>query len=336
MEAKFLNLGIAEDPRSEAAKANDYKDEELISAISLNWVERPMADWKRYSMRDQDGSSSCVAQATAKAKEIKDGSEAVSAHPIYCARANFPSEGMWLQNAGEIMRKTGTTLESLDYSQGVSEQAMNRNIEVATPLREPVYITVTDPKDIDSIAMAIEKHGHCIAIFHAHISEWTKDVPEYDPTLVPNMGHGICFVDCFLFSGGKALLVDDSWGKATTIGNGGQRVVTEAFLKARFDGAMYFPKGADAERPHWKFTSPIEYGTRNSRDVQALQDILKFEGFFPASEPSSGNFLNVTAGSLKKWQLFHGLNDFQNEKNLSRIRFGWKSVGVANALYSGV
>lgn len=330
--------GLIEDPRTAEQKARDFNTSELASAAPVKWWEKPMSEWKKYSMRDQDGSSSCVGQGSAKGKEAKENGAVIpSAHPIYRSRAGFPSEGMWLQNAGEIWKKIGTTTEALDPSQFLNEVQMNRDIAVPTPMKEAIYIMLRDPKDIEEIASIIDKHGHCIAIFHSALTEWTRDVPQVENHATLNIGHCICFVDYFLYKGEKSLLADDSWGKATSIGNGGQRVVTNTFLKARFDGAMYFPRvnvPIEPQKPIAHFTDPLVYGMVSDPDVLLLQSILTYEGFFPAGEEyHKGNFKEITAWAVRKWQIAHGFNDFANETNPKKIRFGAKSIALANALY---
>ncbi len=338
METEKIFTGLIDDPRTEEQKARDFKHEEIASAATLVYVEKPQSEWKKYSMRDQDGSSSCVSQAAAKAMEIKrEQGIAISAHPIYRRRANFPSEGMWLQDAAEIVKKHGTTTEALDPSQFLGEVQMNREITVVTPLKEPVYITVEHPKDIDTIAAIIQKHGQCWAVFHANVNEWTQNVPTIIPGSVANIGHCICFTDFFMYEGQKALLADESWGKATTIGTGGQRVVKEEFLKLRFDGAVYFPKmnvPVEPEKPVLRFFYPLEYGMLHDSSVRDLQKMLTYEAFFPLGEEyHQGNFKEMTAWATRKWQISHGLMDFANETNPKKIRFGNKSIALANQLY---
>ena len=60
-------VGIVEDPRSPEQKDLDYKHEDIAQGdIVLNWKEKTEAEWKKFLIRNQDGSSACVAFATAK------------------------------------------------------------------------------------------------------------------------------------------------------------------------------------------------------------------------------------------------------------------------------
>lgn len=328
---KIKPPGLVEDPRSDIEKAQDFQHEEIASGVitqPVDWREKPESVWKKYSIRDQNGSSSCCGQGAAKAIETFRG-EVESAHPIYRARYNFPSEGMWLQDVGKICKEMGTTSEALDPSQKLTETQMNAPITVTTPIKVKNYVQF-NPKDIDTIAGIIEANKHAILLVHGNVQEYYKsDVPVSNGKPV-DFGHCIVGVDYFLYNGEKAILIDDSWGKFGQWG--GQRVFTESYIKARVDGGMYFIPLTEPEnvKPHYTFTKVLEWGN-TGKDVIALQEILKYEGFFPVKP--TGNFYNVTANSLKKWQVKHGILDFANETNMRNIRFGKKSITLMNALY---
>lgn len=227
--------GVVLDPRPAYKKALDYQHDDVVGAVTLNWKEKPQSEWKKYTPREQDGSLSCVAQSTAKAMEII-GYGVESAHPIYTRRANFPDGGMWPQNAGEIARTLGTCKESIDISQNLGESKLNLPLTVETPDKILNYVMISNPKDIDKIAEAIELQGNCMLLFHANGNEWTS-IPTYNGQVV-NFGHEVCAVDYFIYQGKKVVLIEDSTGHYSTM-DGQHRIITEDFLKARCDGAMY-------------------------------------------------------------------------------------------------
>ena len=281
MENQYQN-GIAVDTRTPDKKALDYRHEDLAGAIILDWKEKPVSEWKKYTPREQDGSLSCVGQSCAKALEIL-GNEVSSAHPIYRSRENYPSGGMWLQNSGNICRSIGTTTEVLDVSQHQNEAQMNRDILVATPIKVGGYIFVA-PKDINAIAEAIGLHKHCILIFHANKSEW-NDIPQYNGGVV-NFGHCVVAVDYFLYKGQKVLLIEDSTGWYSSFDKKGQRLITEDFLKARCDGAMYLI--SELPKPKLVFTRNLKIGCIGE-DVKKLQLRLKIgaDGLFGVKTKSA-------------------------------------------------
>src|SRR5258708_6083444 len=116
MMEKIFNDGLAPDSRSEEQKNKDVKHSDVAGDILINWIEKNPDKWKKYTPREQDGSLSCCAQASAKGIETMTGI-VMSAHPIYRSRSNFPNWGMYTQNIGEVWKNTGSTTEVLDISQ---------------------------------------------------------------------------------------------------------------------------------------------------------------------------------------------------------------------------
>lgn len=197
---------------------------------------------------------------------------------------------MWLADLGRIAKNIGTTTEALDVSQKIGEVEMNRDITVQTPQNVAGYVMV-NPKDIDAIAEAIHAYGNCLMTFGGNRKEWT-DVPVYNPALPEDIRHCVCGVDFFLYNGKKAILIEDSWGKATTLGNGGQRIIKESYLKARFFDAMYLiPKT-------FTFTRTMRYGMVGE-DVRQMQKILKIT--------LDGIFGKATLSAVKNFQYHNGL-----------------------------
>lgn len=299
-----MNLpGLIPDPRPIVEQMHDYTHGEFFIASALPmpvWYTKSENLWKKYSLRDQDGSSSCVGQGTAKNLEVFT-KQVMSALTTYARRTNAPSEGMWLQDAGRIIKKIGATTEAIAPSQKLNEAQMNVPITVNVESVIDAYITL--PIDIDQIAQMIDKYGAVSMCFKSTYQEW-RDVPKIIEGSSNFFGHCVCAVDYTLYNGEKALIIEDSWGKATSLGNGGQRVITETYLNARATGAMYFiPKVAPTgEKPKYQFNKNLGFGTLMSKDVKALQDCLKWEGIFPGSTASTGNFLQATRDAVIAFQ----------------------------------
>jgi putative peptidoglycan binding protein len=295
MEEININLGVAEDLRTDEAKALDYQHSDLAGGIVIVWKEKPQEEWKKYTPRDQDGSLSCVAQSAAKGGEILGlgNGEVLSAHPIYRSRANYPSGGMWPQNCGEIFRTIGTTTETLDPSQFQNETKMNRDIGIETPIKTKGY-AFPKPKLIDEIAEAIELHKHCMLLVRCNRFEWTA-VPKYNGKEV-NFHHEICGIDYFLHNGEKAILVEDSTGHFNSLDGKGQRILTESFIKDRIEDAMYLIKNL-AEVPY-VFTKTLRKGS-TGLEVKMLQTRLGVK--------VDGQFGNITQMAVMNFQRKNGL-----------------------------
>lgn len=324
-------LGVVPDPRTDEQKEKDYKHEEVAMAIPLKW-KRDISGAPVYSLRDQDGSGSCVGQGSGKGLETING-VITSAHPIYRRRSNFPSPGMWLQNAGEILYKDGTTTEALDPSQRMSEAEMNADIKVETPDKGYLYF-FPNVKNIDEIAQAIETYKHCLITVGGTIQEYANvEKPVVIPSDKLNLFHCICGVYYFTDDyGNKCILADESWGPDHIR----RRILTEDYLRARGTGAMYFVKQTPVpapQKPKFTFQSVLLYGQSNY-SIRALQDILKYEGLFPKTVASTGNYLSITAKGVLAWQKKHNVASLEELNSLQGKRVGQKTIAKLNELYS--
>jgi hypothetical protein len=323
--------GVLSDLRSPIDIEKDYLHEEVIPmAVPLNW-NRDISGCPKYSVRDQDGSFSCVGQGLAKALETITG-VVQSAHPIYRRRGNFPNRGMYLQNAFDIAKHLGTTTESADVSQKIDESQMNRDIIVETPLKQPAYIKI-DPVDIDKIATAIETQKHCVLTIVSNYQEWNVVKPVVLNNSSVTFGHAICGIYYFTDENGvKCIVVDESWGE----NNIRQRILTEDYIRARATGAMYFIPAVEPQplpKPKFTFSKPLLYGQSNF-SIKVLQDILKYENLFPLNITSTGNYLQITAKSVLAWQRKHKVASESELTSLMGKRVGDKTIKALNLIYS--
>lgn len=351
MEKEFTFLGVAEDTRPAEAKAKDWQYEETASAMPVMWQERTEGQGELFSRRDQNGSSSCMAQSGVKMLGIENFNEEgiyeeLSATPIYQNRANKPAQGMWQQDCLSLLCKPLSCLESQVPSQKLSESQMDASYPItpeetatAEKYRAGGYAFI--PVDIDKVASILaQKKGVQLMVFFMADEWWNQ--PNNTPTLIHtdltngdsrSLRHGICATDYFLLNGKKCLLIEDS---AVTSSENGQRILTEDFFNARcFSAGYLLPLSNNhsiVNKPKYTFNHPIEFGNTGA-DVVALQNILKFEGFFSPLIPSTGYFGSISAQALKKWQIAHGIDDFANETNLTKIRVGSKTILELNKNY---
>jgi peptidoglycan hydrolase-like protein with peptidoglycan-binding domain len=285
--------GIAVDPRSEEEKSQDYKHSDIFGTEVI-WSQKKIEDLKHYTPRNQSTSLSCCGQGSAKGVETLIN-KVMSAHPPYRSRSNYPDGGMYVADIGAVWKKIGSNLESDDKSQNLGESGLNRDITVPTPYKIKGYIQ-PNAKSIDEIAQAVETYGHCMLIFHAHGTEWTKN-PVYNGGVV-NFGHCICAVDYFLDENKvKCLYIEDSAGITSTM-DGQHRVITEDYLKARCEGAIYFLAVNPLELPYI-FTKILKIGSIGF-DVKKLQEKLGLK--------TDGIFGEQTKAAVVAFQLAHGLS----------------------------
>ncbi len=292
--------GIAEDPRSEEEKAQDYIHEDLASGvIDLVWIEHDHKILRSFELQNQDGSSSCVAQATAKIlaiHEVQEGKEYKRLCPkfIYTRRQNYPSGGMYLPGALSIACKNGACEEVIQPCDFKGESFMNQKTEPVTALQNAdkfkgkYYFQITG--GIDKIAEVIEQGYGVLLGFHFDRDEWT-DVPFINPSAENKIGHGVAAVDYGLYNGQKALVIEDSWDTQT--GRGKVRIITEEFLNKKC-----FYAGYVTSLPNYTFTKVLRFGSKGI-DVRKLQEKLWLH--------IDGVFGNKTLAAVKKFQSAHGL-----------------------------
>lgn len=299
--------GIADDPRSEEKKAEDYAHEDLaMGEIVLNWVDENAKIIKTYPIQNQDGSLSCVAQAVAKLlaiHEVREGREYKQLCPKipYDFRANYPDGGMWLPNALSIACKIGACIEEMLPCDMKDEAFMNDKslireemINDALNYRGLYYFEIKS-RSIDEIAKVNEQGYGVLLGFRFDYNEWV-DVPFVDPNSKMSLGHGVAETDYYLHEQEKSCNIDDSWGPG--YGKGGRRTITETFLNARCFYAGYI-----TSLPNYIFTKTLRYGSKGL-DVKMLQTKLNTQGFILKVD---GNFGKMTKLAVEHFQTNHGL-----------------------------
>lgn len=233
-------LGALPDPRSCEERLADLNFSDIAMASPVNWTAKPQSAWRKYAVRNQATASDCVGNGTAKALETRDRI-VYSAHPVYARRSNLPGPGMFLADAGNILRDKGTATEMADPSNNTTEAQMNLPVSVPTPktIKGYGFVNVTD---LDAIANAIDAYGGCPITVIVCWDEWNTEggVPKYIPGAVPAGGHCMCAVDYTLWNGEKAIVCENSWGNDNdSLNSSSQVVLTQSFLSARGQQCMF-------------------------------------------------------------------------------------------------
>ena len=318
-----MQNGANIDARSPEARARDWQQREVLAAAAqVQWVEKPQTAWRKFPIFDQDASGSCVAQTEAKElgimRWLTDGVYVhFSATDIYQRRANRPAGGMGGDDARKIA-KEGATLEALTPSQGMSDAQMDAaTVEqykrhVGAVFAVPNYLGLT-ARNIEGVASTIQATGKGVMVwFYFLIDEWTIKPQVIHAGLDLNapttLRHSVTAVDFTLQGNEKCLVIEDSWGPSA--GDNGQRVVTEAFFKARNWYAGYLInfkfQEAPAQKPQHDFQTDLALG-QTSDEVKALQDCLRWDGEFPANAESTGYYGPVTQKAVGDYQFKHGV-----------------------------
>lgn len=340
--------GALTDPRPQEEKDKDYLSKEVALASAINWTTKPQSLWRRFEIFDQDGSSSCVAQAVSKLLGVENALEEgrflrFSARDIYTRRSNFPSEGMWFQEALDIASKHGATFENLMTSEKKNESQMNvssdrtkSDQQIAQIFKGGGYVSFEEPYNIDEIASAISKGKAVLMGFRFDFDEWTNRPVALVAN--PSLHHGVAAVDFTLDRGEKCLVIDDSWGGATAMQ--GQRLITENFMKRRCTYAGYLldlsnnwrDTQSTISRPHANFQIDLVFNMTHP-DIKKLQDVLKYEELFPVNQESTGYYGNLTAKGVLAWQKRYAVATTYELDKLGGKTFGPQSRVKANTLY---
>lgn len=340
--------GVVEDPRSSVEKKRDWQGEEILALGAYSWPTKPQETWRSYPIRNQDGSGMCGPFSTCKALGINNKNETgqyvnLNTAFIYNKRANSGG-GMWMQNMFDIACKYGAPLDPTLSSDGINDdQAAQitftaaQNAEALT-YRSKSYAVI--PVNIDTIASVVDAGFTPIILLRCAFKEWTAE-PFVDPTVTEKdwaVNHFVPVVDATMYNGKKCLIIEDSWGQQ--FGYKGVRIVSEDFIANRVFACGYLVDltNQEIEKPKHTFSAFLSYGSTGS-EVVAWQRVLQYEKFLPTHTSLGqalplGNFLSMTAEATRKWQMAHGFMDFQNEKDITKIRVGPKSILEANKIYS--
>jgi hypothetical protein len=367
---KQMGTGANLDTRSQEEKDKDYYLGEIVASINpVDWIEKPKETWRKFPIFNQNGSGSCVANTMAKLLGIlywlRNGVYVhFSALHIYQRRANKPSGGMGGVDAFDIARK-GVTLEVLAPSQSMTDVQMDSykideyKERVGEVFSIPKYVQLPI-KDIDAVASVIQTTQKGVMLwFYFKIDEWTEHPIVKNPNLTasdPSVGrHSVSGVDYTLINGKKAIIIDDSWG--TSYGLAGQRIIDEDFFKTRNFFAAYplnfvFEEPIQPEpvpgKPKYVFTQKLVFipwdianngpidsvlNEKQKKDVIALQDILKYEGFFPTNTVSTGYYGAITAKGVLGWQKKYAVASIEELDSLSGKLIGPKTIDKLNELF---
>lgn len=365
-------LGALDDPRAPEEQAKNYSFAEIVGLANANpvqWVEkqRPTGNqyelnaktWRKFPVRNQDGSGSCVAQTLAKLMGIlaylRFGIFIVfSAGHIFMQRKNRPASGMWADDAYQIAQK-GVTLEEFLPSMNKDDSALDSayiselHKKMGLAISNYIWLPVGD---IEAVASVIQTTKKGVMNWHRFaVSEWLA-VPKVLVQNPPNH-HSIAGVDFTLYEGEKAIVIDESWGD--TFGFDGQRVLKESWYKARnthasypmdfkFDGNVPTP-------PKEKFLKTLIYieldlktqeipahlvATHEAQkaDVVRLQDVLKKEGLMPSNIASTGLYQELTRKAVKAFQYKYAVAPALELEEVNGKRVGQKTLDKLNALYA--
>lgn len=317
MTKEYTFTGCLDDNRPEYEKEKDFQVDEIFAQGSPEWKDRSPIS---YPIRNQAQSSSCVAQTMALMFSILNQKEEgrwveFSAADIYQRRSNQGYGGMIGNDALEIARKHGTTLEVLMPSQNIGESEINAvPRKVSDTLIAPIFSADAYfhvPFNIDRIADIINQGFPVMTWFRFPRAEWTAE-PKVTSSTQDIVHHSVTAVDFILRKGKKYLVIQDSWGLDRTTDKG-LRYISEEYIKDRMTFCAYITdlpndRKEGTVKPKGQLTETLKKGSRGN-EVSFLQSVLKYEGLFPQNATQDGIFGNVTHAAVKAFQKKFNLVD---------------------------
>lgn len=332
--------GVLEDTRPQSEKAKDWQAAEIFSPAALVPVFREVNEfqWRKYLVRNQDGSGSCNPNTIAKMLEVKrflaKGDKIKFSHaPIYIKRSNKPNSGMGVESY-DIAVKSSSCREVDMPSEFLNDAELDAlvlpaNYEDLNNLVNP-HAWVRLAIDFDYVAATVEKEG-CAGIWiNTDYASWAKDIPTAGG-IKGEVLHSIAVVDAITFNGVHYLVIEDSWGEFGRYD--GQRLLTrEAFADMVYFAATLTEFTYDVSDAHFEpFKTILLYG-QNNNEVKRVQDFLKAKGLFPSNQDSTGLYGNITADAVYAFQIRYNVASLLELKSLKGKRIGQKTLDAMNKL----
>lgn len=352
------------DHRTEEEKTKDFRHEEIFGmAAPLEWIEKDFVP--HLPIRNQDGSGSCGGVAGAimlGRNNLYDKGTFVPLNfsYIYNQRKNKnyagnASLGMEVVDLMEILKKKGSFPDPQLTSDNIGETEINNQtfnndqIKEALEYRGEAYFFSN--KNINTLADIINRGLTPVFLLRCMSDEYTEDPKVLHPNKILgqfwdwDINHYIAGIDYGMRKYNKVIACQEGWGVGAL--PKALRYFTQDFINARvqlvgyiidlkFNGTLkpqYDWKTVLEKKQYIKFGhgswDPNEKDPKKKAEqtrVKALQEVLKHEKFFPSSQECTGYFGGITARALIKWQVAHGMFDFQNEKDMRNVQAGPSSL----------
>jgi hypothetical protein len=275
---------------------------------------------KKYEVRDQKSTSSCGSHAAELAHSI-DTEEMHEPAFIYRHRANFPGEGMWHFDIGDILVKMGANLNKNIEKTEVSYNAYKptpKDLQEALQYKQSSYIVLENDKfTIDDIAYIVNDLKRPLILFvYWNGKEWNTDFPVAKGDLTPQTAQYRHYVtvlpnSAYTYKKQKYVIIQDS----AHFGKKHIRHLSEDWVNKRIYTGLYFTEMVKEDSPSLpnifkkngidiKFEKDLKFGDVGI-DVELLQQVLKLFGFFPRNIEPTGYYGGITRQAVKDFQKAH-------------------------------
>lgn len=303
-----IYIGCNDNQTSEQKDKNYSLSEVCLAPAPVIWTERDSSQWKTVpTIRDQDGSGSCVCQTYATELAIifeqKYGVwRDFSATYPYQQRSQPMQSGCTSVDIYTIFPKLGNLFERDMPSQLMNDSAMMaiKKEKYFDDIAKPFKVfRISSPLDFETCASTVQATGKGVMIWvKFHPEEWT-DTPTIG-NKPPTSGHSITVIDAFLVNGKKYLLIVDSWGKNYAIK--GYRLISEEYFAARCFITSFLKTFEIQNNEVQPFGRPHFDGS-----IISAQKCFKWEGFFGANLPEIENWGPITRKACIDFQLRYNI-----------------------------
>ncbi len=307
--------GILEDNRPKELKDKDFDSRELaLGEIKFVTYKQAQKNAEKYIQRNQYAKSSCVPSSMCNALWFTEGT-ILADEFLYSQRINKPQLGCYWHDQADKILEQGVCLRELLPEQKTEKGANEVKLTDAQKMnaisyRQKSYVWIKDNK-FNTIASAINSGFAVPFSIWASSKEWSKEKPEILDTKLTRdkagIHHAICAIPhtAYKTKTGFGFFITDS----SPFGGHFKRDITQEFYTARFNAGLYFIDLEFKEPTKW--VTPLKYkGYKFTRDltvdmigadVNALQEILKANGFFPNMNTTQF-FGGITRQAVKDFQ----------------------------------
>ncbi len=301
----------ATDTQSNEQKDRNFCQSEFVtSPAPVEWVEKPKYTWRKYAIRDQDGSGMCVCMTYATEMGIiaeqKYGKWIDFSSSFPYQQRKYPgTSGCTSEDIYSVFPKIGNVFEK-----DMKSQFMN-DLDAMKVECEPYFKDMAKtfsvarielPIDFETVASTVQHTGKGVMIWLKFSRDEWKDIPQVvdKPT---TSGHSMTITDVTLYQGKKYLVAQESWGLQSSMQ--GVRLISEEYFKERCFLASYlmnFKMQMESLSDKPKFDGSIV----------SAQKCFKWEGVFPTNVGEVENWGNITRAACVKFQKKHGIDSTGN------------------------
>jgi hypothetical protein len=290
----------------------DYSHLEVGFASEVKYLTKERAEKKskEYKARNQKSTSSCGGHAGELMASILYGDIYEPAF-LYRLRRNYPSEGMFHYDIGDILIKNGICKDrGIEKTEGAYNlyRPSSEDYTEARDISGGAYIVLEDNKfGIDDIARISNILKKPIVLFvYWKGTEWSSALPiaKGELSLVDSQYRHFVTVlpeSAYEKRGKKYVIIQDS----SHFGKTHIRHLSEDWIMKRVYTGLYLTELRSFKTPYklekYIFTKDLQFGD-SGEEVKHLQSVLQDLGFFPLNIEPTGYFGGITRQAVKDFQ----------------------------------